>query len=96
MNYDWALESEFELEASALLPAARIYVRQTEAPEGELEAEPFDPSPPAPGTVLLMRFRFGRWDLLPDHKNIVRNFASWLAGRKPVEKLIGELRFAQV
>jgi outer membrane protein OmpA-like peptidoglycan-associated protein len=56
-------------------PHPRIRIRYTRAHQRELELEAFDPSPPAPGTVLLTRFAFGSARLSALHRRIINQVA---------------------
>src|SRR5947207_1606381 len=49
-------------------PHPRIRIRYARVGQGELEFEAFDPSPPAPNTVLLTRFAFGSARLSALHR----------------------------
>lgn len=61
----------------------QIRVRHMEAPSPELEAEPFDPSPPPRGTTLLTHFAFGSAALSGSHLATIGRIATSVAAEIP-------------
>jgi hypothetical protein len=73
MTRNLAYEFEDELELAA---RPRIRVRHIRGPYGESEIESFDPSPPAPGTILLTHYPFGGSNPSAAHRATIAKVAA--------------------
>jgi hypothetical protein len=85
MAYEHELESELEqlVLPELEVPRGRVQIRYMETAGAEFEAEPFDPSPPPPGTILLTHFPFGRATLSGTHLGIITGIATSIAADMP-------------
>ena len=82
MMHNFAHELEDELEYEVI--AGRwVHIRRIRGAYGESEIESFDPSPPAPGTILLTNYPFGGSNPSATHRGIVRRVVAAVIAKMP-------------